>query len=181
MFVAGRRRGLGIGLLTAGMVVLSACSSGGSAPRSLPALSTTPAAATSTAPPTSKAAELAAVKAVVRRYYALANQLHRTMDADPLAQLMTPDCSCRQQIQAIRSAAAVHNHYVDTATITSLTPALDSATTADVLVEFDAGVGGLVDASGRVITKSPPRKGIRRLFLLRLVGHQWLIAEIRAA
>ena len=105
MFVAGRRRGLGVGLVAAGLVVLSACSSGGSAPRTLPPLSSTPAAVVSTPPPTSKAAELAAVKAVVRRYYALLNAPTTVANANALAALMTADCKCREVVAATRHAA----------------------------------------------------------------------------
>jgi hypothetical protein len=180
VFVGGRRAGLGIGLLAAGVVALSACSGSGSAPRTLPALSTTPAADASSAPLTSRAAELAAVKAVVRRYYEFANQLRHKMDPAPLSRLMTADCSCREQITAIRTAATHGRHYVDTATVRSLTAELEGPTTADVLVEFDAGPGGLVDSAGHVITSVPARNGIKRFFRLRLVGVRWLIWEIQS-
>lgn len=162
------------------MVVLSACSSGGTAPRSLPPLSTTPAANASTAPPTSKAAELAAVKAVVRRYYALANHLRISMNAAPLSQLMTADCTCREQIRAIETAAAQGRHYIDHAILRSITPELDGPTAADVLVEFDAGPGGLVDSAGRAITSVSARAGIRRFFHLVLISGHWLISEIQS-
>ena len=184
MFVADRHCRVAIGLLTGAMVaclgVLSGCSSGGSAPRTLPPLSTTPAAVTSTAP-TSKAAELAAVKAVVRRYYSLINELHRSMDAEKLGSLMTPSCSCREQVDAIRQAASKGQRYIDTVRLVSLTPAIETPTQADVLVQYNALRGGLVSASGRTITSTRPQEGLKRFFVLQLIGDQWLIAGIRAA
>jgi len=181
--VAHRRPGLGLGLvavaMAASLALLSGCSDGGSAPRTLPPVSTTPAAATSTAPPTSKAADLAAVKAVVRRYYQLVNRLHSEMPADAFASLMTPTCVCREQVAAIRQAVSKHQRYIDTATVISITPALESKTTADALVQYDAGAGGLVNSQGRRLTSAPPRHGLRRLFHLRLVAGVWLIDDIQ--
>src|SRR3954470_12684800 len=114
VFVADRRQGLGIGLVAvvvvACLAVLTACSGGASAPRTLPPLSATPAAVTSTAPPTSKAAELAAVKAVVRRYYQLLNSPTPIANADALAALMTAECSCRRVSDSIRKMAKAHRH-----------------------------------------------------------------------
>jgi hypothetical protein len=181
VFVAGRRRGLGIGLLAAGIVLLSACSSSGSTPRTLPRLSTTPAAATSAAPPTSKAAELAAVKAVVRRYYALLNALHERMDPAPFAALMTPDCVCRAQVNAIREARDRNQHYIDTVRLVSLTAAMETDSRADALVQYDARRGGLVDSAGRHVTSTRALAGVKRFFILEKVNGHWLISEIRAA
>src|SRR3954452_5449074 len=141
-------------LVVACLPVLPGCSSGGSAPRTLPPLSTTPAADTSTAPPTSKAAELAAVKAVVRRYYQLVNRLHSDMPADAFAAIMTPDCVCREQVAAIRQAVSKHQRYIDTATVVSITPALESKTAADALVQYNAGPGGLVNSQGQRVTSA---------------------------
>jgi hypothetical protein len=180
VFVAGRHRGLGVGLLLAGMIALSACGGSGSAPRALPALSTTPAADASTAPPTSRAAELAAVKAVVRRYYALLNRLHIDMNADGFAELMTEDCLCQQQVDAIRNAVARHEHYIDAVKLVSLTAALESRSRADVLVQYNARRGGLVEASGRQVTSTPAKAGLKRFFVLVLKENRWLISEIRA-
>jgi hypothetical protein len=182
---ADRRHGLVVGLVAvvaAGLLAsLSGCSGGGSAPRTLPPLSTTPAAETTSSPPTSKAAELAAVKAVVRRYYALINDLHDRMDPAPLAQLMTASCTCRQQLEAVRSAARKGQHYIDTVRLVSLTAALETRSQADVLVQYRALRGGLVTADGRPVTSTKPRAGIKRFFVLQKIGGTWLIAEIRAA
>src|SRR3954447_8253720 len=115
VFVAERRQGLGTGpvavVVVACLAVLTGCSSGGSAARTLPPLSTTPAAVTSTAPPTSRAAELSAIKAVVRRYYQLLNSPTTLANADALAALMAPNCKCREVAQSTREVATSGRHY----------------------------------------------------------------------
>jgi hypothetical protein len=185
VFVADRRRELRAGLAAGGaaacLALLAACGGGGSAPRTLPRLSTTPAAVTSTAPLAGKAAELAAVKAVVRRYYALLNALHKRMDPAPFAALMTSHCVCRAQVNAIREARDRNQHYIDTVRLVSLTAAMETDSRADVLVQYDARRGGLVDAAGRDVTSTRASAGVKRFFILEKTDGHWLIAEIRAA
>ena len=180
MFVAGRRRGLGIGLVTVGIVgvvALSGCSSAGSAPRTLPRLSTTPAAVTSTAPPTTKAAELAAVKAVVRRYYALLNAPTTVANANALAALMTPNCPCQRVATSTRQIAAKGEEYFGRTRLISITPSLDGADAADALVEYDYTAGGIRDLHGREITHSAGRRGVLMSLRFRRTNSGWLIAD----
>jgi hypothetical protein len=181
VFVAGRRRGLGIGLVTVGIVALSAlsaCSSAGSAPQTLPRLSTTPATVTSTAPPTTKAAELAAVKAVVRRYYALLNAPTTVANADALAAMLTRDCTCRRVVRSMRQMAASGRQYFGRSSLVSLRPYIDSPTEADVYVEYNYSSGGYKDAAGRVLHSEPGRTGVKVDFRLTPVGGRWIISRI---
>lgn len=179
VFVGARRlfvTGLA-GLLLGASAV--ACSGSGDRPRTLPPLSTTPAASASTAPSTQQD-ELAAATAVVRRYFAVVNALSRDMNAEALAQLMTPDCTCRQQVAAVRLAAERQEHYIDKATGLNLTASADGRTIVEVLVQYDASRGGLASASGKLISSSPPVRGVKRLFRLRFVNRTWLIYSIQA-
>lgn len=163
----------------AAALAVSGCSSSGSKPVSLPSIS--PSATSASPSPTPTAAELAAATAVVKRYYMVLNDLHNDMDAAAFAVLMTASCTCQQQVQAIREAAAKRERYVDHVRLVSMTPTIDSATTADVLVQYDSTRAGLVDAQGNAITSSPPKSGIKRVFHLQLMGGHWLISEIDAA
>src|SRR3954447_704771 len=163
VFVAERRQGLGIGLVAvvvvACLAVLTGCSSGGSAPRTLPPLSTTPAAVTSTAPPTSKAAELAAVKAVVRRYYTLINQLQQSMNADAIAELSTPQCPCRSFVAAIRKTASQGQRYFGHIKIISLSADKDGPDYAEALATYDSSAGGTETRAGRIVYRGRPHHG----------------------
>jgi len=103
------------------------------------------------------------------------------MDAEKLASYMSASCTCRRQADAVRAAASKHQHYIDHVAIVSVTPTLDSPTMADVLVEYDAGPAGLADASGRQVTSTAAKRGVRRLIRLQLEGNRWLISEIDAA
>ena len=182
MFVADRRRGLRIGLAAGGMaacLVLSACSGdGGSAPRTLPPVSTTPAAATSTAPPTTKATELAAVKAVIRRYYQLLNAPTTIANANALAALMTEDCTCRRVAESTREIAARHQHYFGHTRLVAVTPALDGPADADALVQYDYSDGGIRDSSGRILSRSQGRRGALLSFRLVRSGSGWVISSV---
>lgn len=128
-----------------------------------------------------RAAERAAVIAVVRRYYAIANNLRRDMDASALAALFTPRCVCQQQVRAIRRAAAKHEHYVDQAHLNAITPLIDGPTEARILVDLSVSRGGLSTPSGRRVTSVPPAPDIHRLFQLRFTGGRWLIDEFEIA
>ena len=178
MFVAGPRRGLLIGLAATCMAALAACSGGSSQPRTLPALSTTPAAVTSTAPPTSKAADLAAVKAVVRRYYALLNAPTTVENADALAALMTADCKCRRVADSTREVAQRGQHYFGRITNLSMTPSLDGDNSADALVQYDYSAGGIRDSVGRVIARTEGRTGTLLSFHFSKRSGRWLISSV---
>jgi hypothetical protein len=102
------------------------------------------------------------------------------MDADALAALMTSQCTCRAQVDAIRAARTKGEHYIDQARIIKYTPSFDGPTAADVLVLFNAGPGGLVDQDNHRVTSAPPAKGVHRYFMLRRVGGRWLIAAMEA-
>jgi hypothetical protein len=178
VFVADRRRGLGIGLAATGMAVLTACSGGGSAPGSLPPLSTTPAAVTSTAPLSSKAADLAAVKAVVRRYYALVNSLGATMDANAIAALSEPSCACRTFVTAVRKTAGQHETYFGQIDVIGLTAVMDSSSYAEVLATYNSSAGGTRSSSGQVLYRGVPHKGTVENFVLHKRKDRWLIVSI---
>jgi hypothetical protein len=177
-----------IALVATTTATVVACSGSGSAPVSLPRVSTDspsptahpsghPTAATpSPSPHTVKQAALG----VVRRYYQVFNSLHRSMDAAALAALLTPTCPCQAQVEAIRRAAARGEHYVDRASINVMRPSIQDARHAFVLVNLDTGRGGLMTANGRHLTSAPPRHGVQRVFRLVRQGRRWSIAAIEA-
>lgn len=121
-----------------------------------------------------------AAVAVVRRYYQVFNGLHRTMDAAAMSALFTADCPCRQQVRAVRKAAALDEHYVDRATVNVMRPSLQDADHAYVLVNLDTARGGLVTEAGRRVTTAAPRRGVQRVFRLVRHGRRWLISRIEA-
>jgi hypothetical protein len=124
---------------------------------------------------------LEAAADVVRKYYALLNQLRTNMTPDGIAALMAPQCPCREQLAAITEARSHGEHYIDHVRLASLTPTRDSSTEVSILVQYDADRGGLVDRHGRPVTTSQPRKGIKRLFHVALISGRWLIASIESA
>lgn len=170
-----RVRRVSAGLCLAAMLV-AGCSSDPGHPRTLPSLTATP-----TPSATSSATDLEAATSVVRAYYALLNQLVTTMDPRGIASLMTGACPCRQQLTAISEAQAKQEHYIDHVDLVSLTPVRDTPIEVSVLVEYNAGRGGLVDAHGRTVTTSKARNGVKRLFRVTREADRWLIADIASA
>lgn len=181
------------------VVVVGVSGCGGSSPhhpRALAPLSSTSAAATpsasgqqpdvgaaTTGVPTSTAtitnAGLGAAAAVVRSYFRVVNGLQTHMDGAALARLMTPDCTCREQVNAVRAAAARGERFVYETTIVAVTVRPDGAGRASVLVEYNTGAAGIIDSSGRRVTSSRPQRGLKRLFRLRHEQHGWLIGAIQ--
>jgi len=162
--------------VAAAIALAAACSTNPGRPTTLPTLTPSP-----TASPTSSTSDLEAATNVVRQYYALLNRLSTTMDSRGLALLMTAYCRCRQQLTAIDQAKAKGERYIDHVELVSLTPVRDGNTEVSVLVEYNADSGGLVDAHGRPITRSAPRKGVRRLFRVVQQANIWLISDIGSA
>jgi len=159
-------------------LLLSACSGDPGRPTTLPTLTPSPTASPSTTP---TPGDLAAATQVVREYYALLNGLSRTMDSRGLAALMAVDCPCRQQVTAIENARSKSERYVDRVHLVSVTAVRDTSTQVSVLVQYDAAPGGLIDATGRPVTTSPARKGVKRLFRIALRTGRWLIVNIGTA
>ncbi len=159
-------------------VLVTGCSGGGSAPRSLPPLSTTPAAVSSNAPPSSKAADLAAVKAVVRRYYALLNSPTTVANADALAALMTADCKCRRVADSTREVAERGQHYFGKTHVVAIRAVLDTRDSAEALVQYNVGTSGIETAAGRRLTVYPALHGAKVNFLLRRDGAHWRIRAL---
>jgi hypothetical protein len=171
---------------------VTACGANASAgPQSLPALhpsagasaglSARPAPTRGTTPTDNRKTELAAATAVVRRYYAIANDLPRNMDANALAALFTSGCPCQAQARAIRQAAARDEHYVDQSQFNALRPSLDEPGYADVLVDLNVSRGGLSTARGQRVTSVPPANHVLRVFRLKRDAGSWLIFRIDAA
>jgi hypothetical protein len=152
------------------------CSADPGHPRTLPTFT-----ATSTPTTTPTTSDRDAATQVVRRYYALLNELPKTMDSRGMASLMAADCRCRAQLAAIDTARSKGEHYIDHVELVSLTPVRDTPTQFSVLVEYNADRGGLVDSHGRRVTTSEPREGVKRLFRVALHANRWLIADIGSA
>jgi hypothetical protein len=115
--------------------------------------------------------------AVVRRYYAVFNGLHRSMDANALASLFTSTCPCQAQVAAVRRAAAQDEHYVDHASVNVMRPSVTDHTHAYVLVNLDTSRGGL-ERDGTRVSTAAPQRGIQRVFRLVHLNGRWLISRI---
>jgi hypothetical protein len=100
------------------------------------------------------------------------------MDASELSSLMTPDCPCQVQARSVRHEASLHRRYVGTDHINALRPNVDGRNVGDVVVDFNAGRGGLMAASGRPISSTPSALHLNRDFVLRRFDGRWLIARI---
>jgi hypothetical protein len=163
-------------------VVLAGCGGSSSGPHSLPPLSATPTATTSASPsPTatdSKQAELAAATAVVRRYYALLNNLSNRTDITSFTAIETAECSCRNFLQSLRMLQGRREHYFGTEHITALRAVVDDPITAEVLISYDATKGGIASDAGKVVSTVPPIKGAALNYRLTSQGGQWRIFRV---
>jgi hypothetical protein len=172
------------------LIVLSTAGCGShtsASPHSLPPLSVPTTTVRPTSQPTAsanpanvspEAAELAAATAVVRRYYAIANNLRHDMNFRALEALFTSACYCQAQARSVREAAALHEHYIDQAHLNVLRPSSEGIGRAYVLVNFDAARGGLVKADGTTVTSIPPKRHVERVFRLEHFHRGWLITSI---
>ena len=174
MFLLGRRLGLACVAAVVALLV-GGCSGGGSKPVSLPSISPTDAPSPSA---TSTQTQLEAVSAVVRQYYSLLNGDTTTANATALAALMTPSCPCREVVTATKQAVARHQHFFGTNSVVSIVPNMDGPAAADVLVTYDYTRSGIKNASGRVVSSGPGRRGTTQDFRLVKQNGAWLIAKI---
>ena len=122
--------------------------------------------------------DLAAEAAVVRQYFRIINHLDTDMDAAALARLMTPACPCHKLERSVRDEAAHERHYFGTARLNRVQAHLDGPALGDVLVDFDATVGGVRTAAGAVASRTPARRHVNWDFVLVHRGGTWLINRI---
>ena len=178
VFVGGRR--LAVACAVTGMLIAGAgCGGSGSGPRTLPPLTTAPAAGTTTSPTGDAAkAELHDATAVVREYFAVINRLSRRMDAGALAALSSPSCKCRAFVRDVRVTAGKHEHYFGRIHLVGLTAAADGPDQAEVLATYDSGAGGTAADDGHVLFRGQPHKNTVQNFVLRKVSDRWLIIAI---
>jgi hypothetical protein len=137
-----------------------------------------PTPTTASPSPTSTAAELAAVTAVVRRYFALVNGPTTEAAANELFAMMTPQCKCRRVATSMKQVARDGDHYFGGSQITSLVPSLDGADAAEALVDYDYRSGGIKDAGGHVLRTSRGHRDVKVVFRLVKQGSSWLIFRI---
>ena len=167
-------RGLGVALACALAAVLAAGCSSGDKPAALPSLTQSNSASASPSP-TSSATELAAVSAVVHRYFELINGPTTATAANELFAIMTAACKCRRVPTSVRDAAANGERYFGRTTIQSFVPTIDGPEDADVLVDYDSSTSGLRDASGRQLHRDPAMRGMTADFRLVQRKGVWLI------
>lgn len=122
--------------------------------------------------------ELAAVSAVVRRYYDLLNEPTSLANAASLSALMTRDCVCQQVVEATREAVSKHRVFFGRNRVVSIIANLDASTAADALVTYDYTKSGLKDATGRVISSGAGHIGTTQNFRLIKRNGKWLISTI---
>jgi hypothetical protein len=174
VFVPPRRLGPAVTLIA--LALLASGCGGGDQPKTLPPLTTRPAASAS--PTANPKTELAAVEAVVRQYYALLNRPTSAANATALSALMTPTCSCQEVVKATRQALARHEHYFGTNHVVRLVPNIDGPTQAEVLASYDYTESGLRDARNHVLSMGRGRRGTTQNFQLTKFRSQWLIVVI---
>jgi hypothetical protein len=172
VFVGGRR--------IAGLAVVIAmgsagCSGSSNAPRTLPPLSTTPAAIASTAPPENPKA---AAVAVVREYFLAKNMAVAEMDPTPLAAIETRTCPCRKFLDSIRQTAREGQTYFGRSHMRSAAVSGSASETVQVLATYDTTSGGTRDGSGEVVYRGPARVGVTAIFTVRRVRGRWLVSDI---
>lgn len=174
VFVTARRPGLAA-LLAAAAIGIGGCS-GSDEPRTLPPLSTTPAATSSSV--SSQQDELKAATAVVRQYFRLLSAETNNATAEALERLTTSDCACRRTARSIRAAAAKHERYVGSARIKQVVPALDSHAQVEVLLTYDSTPGGLIDSNGRYIERVSAVTGTTLNFYVVARNGGWVIRQV---
>src|SRR3954468_3332360 len=108
--------GRGVAVACALAAVLAAGCSSGDKPVALPSLSASDSPSASPTP-TSTATELAAVSAVVHRYFELVNGPTTTAAANELFSIMTTACKCRRVATSVRDAASKGERYFGHTTI----------------------------------------------------------------
>lgn len=159
----------------AAAVLAAGCSTDPGHPTTLPTLT-----ATTTPSPTPSTTDLEAAKAVVQRYFTLLNAATTSANADALAQLMTTACKCQDIVSSTREVASRHQHYFGEIRLTSVIPAIDGQTSADVLVHYNYTASGVADSTGHVVRSSPGRVGVGVDFRLIRNNATWLITQIVA-
>jgi hypothetical protein len=179
----GGRPPLAVAVAASALLSAAACSGGASGPQALPPLHPVVPSPTATrpgppAPATGRQAELAAATAVVRRYFAIVNNLHRDMNPQALGSIFAAGCACNAQVEAIRSASRLGEHYIDHATVNELRPSLDGPRSADVLADYAATPGGLVNGQGVRVTRTAGMKHIHWDFRLQLTHGRWTVTAI---
>jgi hypothetical protein len=100
------------------------------------------------------------------------------MNAGGFAAIFTPTCSCQREVRTVNSAKAKGEHYIAHAHIIKMTPRLDGPDSADVLVAFNQGRGGLVDRHGHQVASTPAARHIQEDFALEKRGGRWVISAI---
>jgi hypothetical protein len=137
-----------------------------------------PTRATAASPLSPRAAELASVTAVVRRYYSLFNAATTARTAARIAALVVRRCPCYQLVRSFRAAARAHERYVGRGRLTAVRPEYDSPSEAGALVSFDATAAGLVRADGSYVDHVPARRDVTEHLELAPVRDSWRIVDI---
>lgn len=173
VFVGGRRLRLVHGVLGLALgASIVGCSGSSDSPTTLPPISQPPSTTPSTQPPTDPKA---AAVAVVREYFRLLNAPTSVDTATALRALMTDACTCQQVADSTESVARRGQHYFGRTTARHLTPNLDGANAAEVLVDYDYTSSGIANHDGSIVSKSPGRIGATLDFRLRQSASGWLI------
>jgi hypothetical protein len=155
--------------------MLCGCSGDPGQPQTLPSLT-----ASATAKPTATPSmtDLEAATNVVRKYFSLVNSPTTPRTADALTHLMTPSCKCRRIPASMRVLVGRKEHYFGSSAVRKVSPNINGATSADVLVAYDYTAGGIADDAGRVIARSIGRRAVNVDFRLKRQSDSWLIDRI---
>lgn len=161
--------------------ILCGCSDGtSSAGATLPPItSSTVTPTTPTTSPPSRAQEIAAATAVVRRYFTVLNHVARPGSDARLAALETTACFCRRQVRSIKQVTKRGQHYVAPVRILGLRAVFFSPRQVTVLVTFDAGRSGIVARNGRFLRSTPAQNDVHQHFGLVANEDGWLISSIQ--
>jgi hypothetical protein len=180
MSAEARRAGAALALsaLALGLAATSCSGTPPAGPTALPPLGAPPTAAAAPTPAVVAApGSQRLVEQTVSRYFAILRHLHERMDAAGLARLFAPECTCREQVTAIRRAATRGERYDDQLRIHAIRSNLDGPSVADVLADYELVRSDVLNAAGRRLITTPPHR-VRWDFQLLRQGPRWLIFRI---
>ncbi len=130
------------------------------------------------ASPTATASPRQEVEAAVRRYFAVLAEAGQSGDVSALDPLLGDKCTCREQVNYIKSEAAKGNRITTEYTVDAVRADDVSGSAAVVTATFSAPASAVVDSKGKVVRRLDALKRIGVEMGLRRVGERWVIERV---
>ena len=172
------------GVAVLGMLALAGCSSSSAdTPQALPSLSASPSpSAVPSAVPTGKDAPTPeGAAAFVRFFYSEISRGFAERDPSIVSRLSAPTCkTCKLYVDSIAEIRDKNQRSEGgDFTITFAVAPADAGASPRVDVGWDFAAAVLYDASGKVIERDPPMKGVEEEVQLMRVGQSWRVATVK--